>query len=265
MKQSQQSKWQTSPKQLSPSDTRIKCIRISSGGVYFWWQAGAAKYMQEHHDLSNISVVGSSAGALTATLLKTKGCFNSAAALAIELVDRHNIRSNPLGLAGIWGSAVEEWLNQLIPHDLSPSHLEDIHIAATPINPLLPPTTLTNFADRNMLIRACLTSTHIPFFMNGQFCTCYDGSHYMDGSFWSCLGNLWHKEAWPDRFERLHPDEVFHLDWQNDLEFRKMFRTTTAVSLLSPEGLHNMMNAGYAYMERLAASGQLRLPPKKID
>lgn len=262
MNQIQQFERETALMSSKPSDT-IKCIRISGGGVYFWWQAGAAKYIQEHFDLTNISVIGSSAGALTATLLKTKSCFNSAAALALELVERRNMRNNPLGLAGIWASAVEEWLDELIPHDVHPSHLQDIHIAATPINFLQPPITLTNFVDRSMLIRACLTSTHIPFFMNGHVCTCYDGNYYIDGSFWSFLGNIWHKEAWPDRFERLHPEDVFRLHWKNDLEFRKMFLTTSALSLLSPEGLHSMMNSGYAYMKRLHASGQLRLPLKK--
>jgi hypothetical protein len=45
-----------------------KCVYFTGAGMYFWWQAGAAKYIQQNCDLSNMPVIGASAGSLTATV-----------------------------------------------------------------------------------------------------------------------------------------------------------------------------------------------------
>lgn len=52
-------------------------------------QAGVAKYIQEHFDTEDLIAVGSSAGSLTATLLKTGGCFDTALSYAVNMVDRY--------------------------------------------------------------------------------------------------------------------------------------------------------------------------------
>ena len=55
-------------------ETPYECIRFRGGGIYFWWQAGAARYLNEHADdkLGNLPLYGTSAGSLTATLYGAK-------------------------------------------------------------------------------------------------------------------------------------------------------------------------------------------------
>jgi hypothetical protein len=239
----------------------IKCIHFSSGGTYFWWQAGAAKYIQENFDLSNVIVIGSSAGSLTATLLKTGGCFNKALNYALHIVEKYNIRKNPLGLAGVWGGLVREWLHELLPNNVTDHHNE-IHIAAAPLNPFKNPETLSKFKDKYALIDACLTSCHIPFFMNGKLSSHYDGGNYVDGSIWEFVGGIFYNEAWPEDFHDIHPDEILFVDWRHDKKFMKSIRLSSQLSLLSEEMVKQMMDAGYAYMKSHFISNYPRMKRK---
>jgi len=62
----------------------IKLIRFGGGGMYFWWQAGAAQYLLERFDLHDVSVLGESAGSLVAALLACRVSFDNAADVAIR-------------------------------------------------------------------------------------------------------------------------------------------------------------------------------------
>lgn len=73
-------------------------------------------------------------------------------------------------LSGIWGKIVEEWMEILIPDNLSQEQLNNIYVAATPINIFRRPVMLSHFKDKKSLIQACMTSAHIPFFMNKKLC-----------------------------------------------------------------------------------------------
>jgi predicted acylesterase/phospholipase RssA len=64
----------------------IKLIRFGGGGMYFWWQAGAAKYILERFDLLDVSMLGESAGSLVAALLACRVPFDDAAEVAIRCV-----------------------------------------------------------------------------------------------------------------------------------------------------------------------------------
>lgn len=64
----------------------IKLIRFGGGGMYFWWQAGAAKYILERFDLHDVSMLGESAGSLVAALLACRVPFDNAAEVAIRYV-----------------------------------------------------------------------------------------------------------------------------------------------------------------------------------
>jgi hypothetical protein len=85
-----------------------KCIKFTGAGIFFWYQAGCAKYLQENNlilpkynqsstieDVSNsfyephgcnnnVKILGSSAGALTATLLATNSNFDNAAGIIFK-------------------------------------------------------------------------------------------------------------------------------------------------------------------------------------
>jgi predicted acylesterase/phospholipase RssA len=75
-------------------------MKFSGGGIYFWWQAGAAKFLSEQctiSDLSTFPVMGSSAGALCATLFVNGASFDAAAKFAINQAYENNLFEKKLG------------------------------------------------------------------------------------------------------------------------------------------------------------------------
>lgn len=225
-----------------------KSIKFNGGGIYFWWQAGAAKFLQERTDaVDNLSVVGSSAGALTATLFKSGADFDFAAEYAIYQCKRDKLFESPLGLAGVWGPIVREWLDRCIPSEIDAKSLTNLYIAATPLNLLKPPVLLQEFDSKHDVINACMSSVHIPFFMNKQPFSQYKGRKYIDGSFWPFIASNVHQ--YPEPFES-YPHEVLVVDWQRDEQLRNEFSRTQFLDLITPEGLNVLMNYGYNYMQK---------------
>jgi hypothetical protein len=84
-----------------------------------------------------------------------------------------------LGLAGVWGPIVKEWLEVCSPNDISSSNLHNLYIAVTPINLFQPPKLMSNFESKEDIINACMTSVHIPFFMDKNPVTKYKGKFYL--------------------------------------------------------------------------------------
>lgn len=109
-------------------------MRFHGGGVYFWWQAGACKYIQENIVVKDsLPIIGTSAGALAATLLITGSNFDDAADLAIEQAYRYKLFDSPTGLTYVWGSIIREWLEELLPQELPLKATDNLFIAATPV------------------------------------------------------------------------------------------------------------------------------------
>ena len=77
-------------------------IAFPGGGIYFYWQIGAASYLRDiqQYDLSEVMFTGASAGALAATLTMTNVDFNQTTELALQLADDAGIWDRPLGLQG---------------------------------------------------------------------------------------------------------------------------------------------------------------------
>jgi hypothetical protein len=75
-------------------------------------------YLQEEgYNLSEANLSGASAGALSATLAKMNVCPLRATELALSLSEDANVWERPLGLQGVWGKLIYEWLDQLVPED----------------------------------------------------------------------------------------------------------------------------------------------------
>lgn len=77
-------------------------------------------YLQEEgYNLSssNILLSGASAGALSATLAKTGVSPYDATKLALSMSDDAGILDRPLGLQGVWGNIIRDWLDCLLPTD----------------------------------------------------------------------------------------------------------------------------------------------------
>ena len=89
---------------INDDNNIINCnsIRFCGGGIKFWWQAGCAKYILEYMNNNNkkkdYTLIGASAGSLTATLLAMKVDMDKCAEFAILQAKRDNIFQNPLGL-----------------------------------------------------------------------------------------------------------------------------------------------------------------------
>ena len=267
-------------------------IKFTGGGINFWWQAGVCQYLAEQRGNGGtnpnvVQVEGASAGALAATLLVSNSSFEKAADIAISLAHRNKVFDKRLGLYGIWGNMVNEWLDELLPDEITSSVQSNLFLAVTPFPRIWKGTAyVSGFQNKNELIEANMASTHIPYFMNKKATAKFRGRRYIDGSFWT----LFAKQQ-PTQDDLLIPslsalDElqiqqpnglilpspsslltklsnqdnpVFVVDWRDDDVFRdaRQSQTKSFVSLITPDGLYEMMEFGYQYMKRKQESGEV--------
>jgi pimeloyl-ACP methyl ester carboxylesterase len=259
---------------LSLTPTSYHAIQFNGGGIFFWWQAGAAKFLLEHCNIDEMHLIGGSAGSITASLLLAKADFQKAAQIAVEEVEKVGAHGSISGLYGIWSDILQSFLERLIVEELEPSPVAKrdysrIHIAVTPWSIYPGPHYLANITSKNDLIEAVLISTHIPFFMNGKpWRISRDGS-YLDGSFWSFLFNFplpipsillkkmqQQVEKSPSDVKMMiteekgeqHKASVLIIDHRLDKSFLAKTSSLHIVKLISPETLYDMMNDGYYYM-----------------
>lgn len=86
-------------------------------GILFFHQLGILKYLENQFDLSACSFVGSSAGSSLSVFAANGVDPQSALDLAHALCIKHGVFQRPLGLMGVWGGIVREWLDILLPDD----------------------------------------------------------------------------------------------------------------------------------------------------
>lgn len=176
-----------SPVELTEGKSYLKDkIYFTGAGIYFWWQAGCAKYIQEHCDISTVPVYGASAGSLTSALL-LNGCnFDEAFEVARELSVKHSIYARK-SLNGVLGNVLREWIEIVLPQKLSPRTFQDFHIALTPAKlNVIPrsPRLVSCFSNRQELVECLMASCHIPLLLDGDMVTSYKNESFIDGSFW---------------------------------------------------------------------------------
>ena len=118
----------TTKEQYPSSDTSSTSTHLvfPGGGIFFYWQAGVITYLREKQynlmtDKNNnkIQFTGASAGALCATLTTLNVDFAKATELALCKAEDAGVWDRPLGLQGVWGALIEEWLDELIHDDES--------------------------------------------------------------------------------------------------------------------------------------------------
>ncbi|KAJ1615947.1 hypothetical protein T492DRAFT_1109810 [Pavlovales sp. CCMP2436] len=102
---------------------------------------------------------------------------------AITLSKRRQLFERPLGLAGVWGDVVEEWLSDLLPSDAARRSNGRVGIFMLRTLPFPRRVMMTHFSDRSDLIQCALASCHIPYFLDGRFSARYGGARWIDGSF----------------------------------------------------------------------------------
>jgi hypothetical protein len=165
--------------EAQPSSTDISSdeshIIFPGGGIFFYWQAGVVSYLREEgYDLSSCSFSGASAGALTATLATAEVDFYEATDLALKLAADAGVWDRSLGLQGIWGPMIEEWLDTLLPASIEGIEGR-LSLLVTPV-PSFGKTKISTFIDKKDLIECNMASIHLVRIRKGllQFLLYHD-------------------------------------------------------------------------------------------
>ncbi|KAL3779511.1 hypothetical protein HJC23_011147 [Cyclotella cryptica] len=237
----------TPPTTTRSSSSKRAGIIFPGGGLFFYWQAGVIAYLQEHsYNLSSTLVSGASAGALSATLAKTNVCLHTATELALHLSEEAGVWERPLGLMGIWGDVIREWLEVLLPLDAENLVTDELHILVTPV-PSFGKSRVSKFESRDDLIKANMASVHLPWFLDGNFTCNFRGSPYIDGSFL----------ARPtDYFDKEYSDQPkLILDFKRDPVMR--VRATDFVKVVSKQAIWDILEQGKKHAKIMERNGEL--------
>lgn len=89
--------------QTDAAPVKVCC---SGGGIFFFWQLGALRWLQRAGRLHDAHFVGYSAGALTATMAACDVSLQRAVDAAYALTIKYHIWERPMGLVGVWGGCV---------------------------------------------------------------------------------------------------------------------------------------------------------------
>ncbi|EIE27184.1 hypothetical protein COCSUDRAFT_45766 [Coccomyxa subellipsoidea C-169] len=211
------------------------------------WPKGAVKYLQQRFDIERWQMRGASAGALVATLaacnVNSEVAFESAHRLSVE----NKLFERPLGLAGVWGSIVRQWLEDILPANAADKCRGRLKLVVTDIRGFQL-AYIDDFATKDEVIDANLASAHIPFFLDGRPFASFRNKLYIDGSVTDFL--------YYDNSELLKCNgDAFILDYTQD----ELLSTTRLdfVKLRNPEEIKHLIDAGYAYAQRMDDTGVL--------
>lgn len=220
-------------------------ISWCGGGIYFFWELGVARFILENYSLKNVTLNGASAGALIAVLLACQVSPKEAVRAAHRLANEAGVFDRPLGLAGVWGELIRNWLRELLPLDAAERCQGRVRIVVTE-SPTLRLRYLDDFESKEDLIDCLMASVHIPFFLDGRAAFSYKGRQYIDGSLWDFItgGNS----------ELLQCDGLACLIdyfFDDQLQFNRL----DFIKLSSMEEVERLMEKGYQYGVRTAEGG----------
>jgi hypothetical protein len=213
------------------------------GGVFFWWQAGTIQTLKETFDLKNgsFSMYGASAGSISSVLAACNVDMHYA------MTEAFRIPKKSCGVTHAY--LIELWLHKILPencHKICSNGKVNISITTITISYIpLHRKVISNFSSKQDLIDACLTSSHIPFFMDGNFSRTFHGESCVDGSFLFFL----HHTPWP-KAELLDGNQRALMFFQgNDQELMKQH--FSMLHALDQKSTILMFNLGRAYGNRL--------------
>jgi len=196
------------------------------------------------YDLSTATMSGASAGALSATLAKTGVSPIDATELALHMSKEHGVWERPMGLQGIWGSIIEDWLDRLLPDDAA-LRVDDgcLHILVTPV-PSFGKSRVSNFEDRSDLIRANMASVHLPWFLDSNLTTNFRGRACIDGSFL----------ASPSDYVSDRNRHRLVLDFKRDPVMKD--KAGEFIKVVSPQAIWDILDRGKEYARVMERSGE---------
>ncbi len=235
---------------LPASSLSTKNIVFPGGGIFFYWQAGVITYLREQNYpilRRDIIFTGASAGALCATLAAADVDFEKATALALDQAREAQIWDRKLGLYGIWGPIIDEWLEELLPDEkiLLDSVNDKLSLLVTEI-PSFQKRKISQFYSKRDVIDACLASVHIPLFMDTRLTRDFRNVPHIDGSFLAESSDY-------------HMDNrSVYLDWTADplLSDRSL---GDAVTALNEDGIWNLLESGRKYAVKMEKEGKFQI------
>ncbi|GLC68756.1 hypothetical protein PLESTF_000733400 [Pleodorina starrii] len=228
------------------SKPKAKTLSWAGAGIFFFWQLGAMKYLAERYDLTRVPMAGASGGALAAVLAACGVPADVVLQRAYEMSVKHGIWERPLGLVGIWGSLIEQWLDDLLPADAAERCRGKITIIVTTL-PNMGQVGISDFKDKHDLINAAMASAHIPMLLDLKFARVCRGKYCVDGSFPDFFYN--------DNSELLKAGgSAVIFDYFNDTKLVRKGRMDM-LSLKQYEEVKHIMQLGYEYAQGLHQEG----------
>lgn len=203
--------------------------------------------MARHYDLSRVRLRGASAGGLAVTLAACGVPAAAALDAAADLADAHGVFDRPLGLAGVWGGIVRDWLHSLLPADAAARCAGRLTLVVTGV-PSLRLATVDCFATKDELVDACLASAHVPFFLDGRPFARYKDRTLLDGSLYDFL--------FQNNSALLTSDGAYVLDYAHD-DRLAVGNRLAFLSNVDAASARQLMEAGAAYARRQMEAGVL--------
>lgn len=151
---------------------------FSAGGCLFPYFIGVSGSLIDKGVLKDETpIAGSSAGALVAATIKSGMPLDQITEQCMKLM--HDLRSN--GTQGRLGPVLESFLQDHLPENAAQACTDKTHVAVTRAWPYVKPLLISKFSDRDDLIRALMTSCHIPYWLDGKYYTDFRGKPSLDG------------------------------------------------------------------------------------
>jgi hypothetical protein len=231
----------------APARSKLR-LGWAGAGIFFFWQLGAVKYLAEHYDLSKVSMAGASAGSFISVLAACGVDADRAVETAYAMSLEHDIYSRPLGLIGVWGSLIERWLDDLLPHDAAERCRGRVEVVVS-VAPTMEQRAISDFRDKRDLIDVCMASAHVPVFLDKRLMRPCRDMLCVDGSF-------------PDFFTgvnslHLTMDETVVFDYFDDPALSRTGRFDM-LSVKQYKEIRRMMTQGYVYAAKLRKAGKLQ-------
>ena len=221
---------------------RRPLLVFPGGGIFFWWQAGVVRALQECYVMQDFDFAGASAGSLSAVFAACNVDMRDAFDLAFRLAQEHRVWDRPEGLAGIWGNMIRRWLQELLPENAAELCNARVYISVTHIQPsLFEPmkrNQISTFQSKEEVIDACMTSVHIPFFIDGNAVRDFRGDLCVDGSLLFFLQNV----PWQTEAHEIEPAWVCNHNEDATL----MAKNWSFLQTVSPECFEEMFALGYS-------------------
>lgn len=239
-----------------------RAIYFTGGGNFYYWQCGAAMYLKDTFDMTDdsLSMIGASAGSITATLLKLDADFNRSIDHAIELAEKSRLYERKAELALVWGPLIRQWLQEVLPDSIEQDTCNGLHVTVTPALPIKPPKLVSDFRSKEDVIEAVMASIHVPIFLDGKPWTRCRGEIVLDGSFWWFITRDFNQKTCPLP-AHISREDLFIVDWREDIPHREKLKKEIlggpAFRVLKPNFVYEMVEAGYLFMKKQHNKGNL--------